>query len=177
MILIKFEKCQDIKQYAKDHNDEIVLKTKKFIIFHLCRNANYGSNGCLSSTCKSSYGKYIVNLESYLGAMLQQKSNKQEAYCEACNDCAATANADDAANDGRCCCCSTTNVNCNTCYGQCQNIANLEDYGYADAAKYYKCEKVDKNKNMNLVYYAGAMCSNSGSRIKVGLFTDESCEN
>jgi hypothetical protein len=44
-------------------------------------------------------------------------------------------------------------------------------------AEYYKCEKVYENDNKNLVYYAGAMCSNSGTRIKVGRFTDEYCEN
>lgn len=174
---IKFEKCQDIKQYAEDHNDETVLETKKFVIFRLCPNASDGSNGCSSSTCKSSYGEYIVDLESYMGAMLQQKSDEQEAYCEACNDCAAAADAEDAADDGRRRRRLTTDVDCDTCYSQCQNIANLEDYGYADAAEYYKCEKVYENENKNLVYYAGAMCSNSGSRIKVGLFTDESCEN
>jgi hypothetical protein len=80
---IKFEKCQDIKQYNEDHNDETVLETKKFVIFRLCPNASDGSNGCSSSTCKSGYGEYIVDLETYLGNMLQQKSDEQDAYCEA----------------------------------------------------------------------------------------------
>ena len=129
----------------------MVLETKKFVIFRLCPNASDGSNGCSSSTCKSGYGEYIVDLETYLGNMLQQKSDEQDAYCEACNDCAA-ADAEDAVDDGGRRRRLTSNVDCNTCYGQCQKIANLEDYGYADAAKYYKCEKVYENEHKNLVY-------------------------
>jgi hypothetical protein len=214
---IKFEKCQYIKQYATSDNgnnnnndqssSETVLETKKFVIFRLCPNSSSSSgsdsssssttttNSCTSSNCKSNYGEYVIDLETYLEATLQIKSDEQEAYCEACQYCdtgddaaAAEEDADeDDANRQRRILHEhrprrhlrqlTSSVDCSTCYDQCQNIANMGDYGYADASEYYKCEKVYENENKNLVYYAGAMCSNSGSRIKVGLFTDAYCEN
>ena len=192
---IKFEKCQYIKQYATDSDDrssssETVLETKKFVIFRLCLSSSSSSsttttsttNSCTSSNCKSNYGEYVIDLETYLEATLQIKSEEQEAYCEACQYC--DAGNDDAEDEEdaddrrrRLRRLTSSSVDCSTCYDQCQNIANMGDYGYADASEYYKCEKVYENENKNLVYYAGAMCSNSGSRIKVGLFTDADCEN
>jgi hypothetical protein len=207
---IKFEKCQYIKQYATDSDDrsssssETVLETKKFVIFRLCPSSSSSSSSgsssstttttttsCTSSNCKSNYGEYVIDLETYLEATLQIKSDEQEAYCEACQYC--DAGNDDAAAEGvdavdeedaddrrrrrQRQLTSSSSVDCSTCYDQCQNIANMGDYGYADASEYYKCEKVYENENKNLVYYAGAMCSNSGTRIKVGLFTDANCEN
>ena len=53
----------------------------------------------------------------------------------------------------------------------------MEANGYADASEYVQCAKVYENENKNIVYYAGAVCTNYGTRIKVGLFTDEYCSN
>ena len=44
-----------------------------------------------------------------------------------------------------------------------------------DAAEYINFGMVYENENTGMVYYAGAVCANSGTRIKVGLFTDEYC--
>lgn len=166
---IKFEKCQHIKQYAEERNEDIdsVLETKGFVIFRLCPDSS-------CSSCNYNYGEYIVDMETYLESTLQHKEEEQEQYCQACEECANQANDDAAANDanggGR-----KLSVNCNTCYNQCQNIENMEENGYVDAAEYIKCGKVYENENTGVVYYAGAICANDGARIKVGLFTDEQC--
>jgi hypothetical protein len=172
---IKFEKCLYIKQYDEDHNDETVLATQKLVVFRLC----YDSGGmCSSSGCKTNYGEYVIDMDTYLEATLQHKKNEQDDYCEACQSCATDAAADGGGRDRRRSRRrrATTTVDCDTCYSQCQNIDSMEEYGYVDAAEYYKCEKVYKNDNTGVVYYAGAMCDKSGTRIKVGLFTDEYCE-
>ena len=172
---IKFEKCQYIKQYADEQDEDIdnVLETRRFVIFRLCPD-----NSC-SSGSNYNYGEYIVDMETYLESTLQHKEEEQEAMCEACGECANDdAAADDAvanddANGGRKR--KLVDVNCNSCYAQRQNIDNMEENGYVDAAEYINCEKVYENENSGLVYYAGAICTNSGSRIKVGLFTDQYC--
>ena len=170
---IKFEKCLYIKQYDEDHNDETVLATQKLVVFRLC----YDNGGmCSSSGCKTNYGEYVIDMDTYLEATLQHKKNEQDDYCEACQSCATDAAADGGGRDRRRGRRRATTVDCDTCYSQCQNIDNMEEYGYVDASEYYKCEKVYKNDNTGVVYYAGAMCANSGARIKVGLFTDEYCE-
>ena len=51
----------------------------------------------------------------------------------------------------------------------------MEENGYVDASQYLNCEKIYENENSGKVYYAGPVCSHSGGRIKVGLFTDASC--
>lgn len=172
---IKFEKCQYIKQFADERNEDTntVLETKRFVIFRLCPD-----DDC--SSCDYNYGEYIVDMETYLESTLQHKEEEQEQYCEACEECGnddGAQDADDANNNnnngGRNR--NLIDVNCNSCYAQCQNIENMEDNGYADAAEYVNCEKVYENENTGVSYYAGAICANYGTRIKVGLFTDEDC--
>ena len=192
---IKFEKCQYIKQYKyndeNQNDDEIdtVLEMKHFVIFKLCPNNNCGYDSCSNSN----YGEYMIDMDTYLEATLKHMEEEQEMYCQACEECgmydddgdddAAAANnvADDAAANnyddanGR----RTRNLgykpDCSTCYTECQNIENMEENGYVDAAEYLNCEKVYENENKGLVYYAGPICSNNGERIKVGLFIDEEC--
>mmetsp|Transcript_8319 Transcript_8319/g.18642 ORF Transcript_8319/g.18642 Transcript_8319/m.18642 type:complete len:432 (+) Transcript_8319:85-1380(+) len=172
---IKFEKCQYIKQYADERNENIdsVLETKRFVIFRLCPN-----NSCGSSSCNYNYGEYLVDMETYLESTLQHKQEEQENYCQACEECAEEADDDANANDDggrRAFRRKLYNVDCSSCYAQCQNIENMEDNGYADASEYVTCAKVYENENTGVVYYAGALCANYGTRIKVGLFTDEYC--
>lgn len=184
---LKFEKCQYIKQYAEEYNANVdtVLETKHFVIFRLCPD-----NECTSTSCSENYGEYIVDMETYLESTLKHMQEEQEMYCQACEECAvegeeaANDDADDAArrlfgtssssSSGRRN--LSVNVNCSTCYNECQNIENMEDNGYVDAAEYLTCEKVYENQNNGFSYYAGPTCDKYGTRIKVGLFTDENCE-
>ncbi|KAL7472949.1 hypothetical protein ACHAXS_013334 [Conticribra weissflogii] len=186
---IKFEKCQLVKQYAgvngnnnnnnnKNNNngEDSILATKRFVIFRLCPE-----NSC--SSCNYNYGEYIVDMETYLESTLRFKEEQQEQYCQACEECAAGQDAaaadgndgDDAqARRGRRRL-AYGSVNCNTCYDECKNIENMEVNGYVDASEYINCQKVYENENTGKVYYAGAMCSSSGARIKIALFADEQC--
>lgn len=140
-----------------------MLETKRFVIFRLCPN-----HSC--ADCSEGYGEYIIDLESYLESTVQHKQEELENYCQSCEEtCAA---ADDAVNNY-----NRKLTECDSCYRKCQNIENMEANGYADASEYTRCGEVYENENTGVAYYAGAVCTNSGSRIKVGLFTDENCEN
>ena len=168
---IKFEKCLYIKQYDEEHNDQTVLETQKLVMFRLC--PDNGGGTCSSSSCSSNYGEYIIDMDTYLESTLQHKKDEQDAYCEACQSCPAEKDADERRNRRR----TTTAVDCATCYSHCKNVKNMEEHGYVDAAEYHRCRRVHKNPKSGLVYYAGAMCDKSGTRIKVGLFTDKRCDN
>jgi hypothetical protein len=180
---LKFEKCQFVKQYAyaggnnnnknNNNNGGDILTTKHFVVFRLCPD-----HGCES--CNYKYGEYIIDLESYLEATLQYKSQVQENYCQSCNQCieaAANGNADGGRN-------LEDNVDCSgidtsTCYTECQNIENMEANGYVDASEYTGCVKLNSYDANGNNYYAGPVCGSSGtsgtSRIKIGVFTDEAC--
>ena len=176
---IKFEKCQFVKQYPEEGaNDEegSFLQTSRFVIFRLCPDSSCGS-------CNYNYGEYIVSLEEYLEATLDYKQELQEQYCETCNECYENQNNNN--NGGRrldqnenawmC-----QNIDTSTCYAECQNIENMEENGYVDASEFVECQKLDYEGDYDqygevIEYYAGPMCTNSGTRITIGVFTDEEC--
>jgi hypothetical protein len=177
---IKFEKCQFVKQYdaeegGGEENDSI-LTTKRFVIFRLCPDSSCGS-------CNYNYGEYIVDMETYLESTIQYKQEVQEQYCETCNECyEKAAEAEEQAAPGAAAAVDDEawkcyNVDTSTCYSECQNIENMEENGYMDASEFIGCEKLDYEDNYGNEYYAGAMCAGSGSRIKIGIFTDEECSN
>jgi len=175
---IKFEKCQFVKQYDAEEDggeeNDSILSTKRFVIFRLCPNTSCGS-------CNYNYGEYIVDMETYLESTLEYKQEVQEQYCETCDQCIeaaanaaeAEANGEEAEEDEDAWKC--TNVNTSSCYAECQNIENMEENGYVDASEYIGCEKLDYEDNYGNEYYAGAMCASSGTRIKIGIFSDEEC--
>ena len=170
---LRFEKCSTVKQYNTYNNyqeSDTVLASQRFVIFRLCPNHSCGS-------CDEKYGEYLIDMENYLTYMLAYKYEKQTEYCTACEKCytqAAQGNndmgaADDAEDDG------CGNFDLNSCYKECINIDNMESNGYVDAADYVGCTKVYENNNKGLAYWARATCYGNGSRIKIGLFTDEEC--
>jgi len=175
---IKFEKCQFVKQYDAEEDgggedNDSILTTKRFVIFRLCPDTS-------CSSCNYNYGEYIVDMDTYLEATLGYKQEVQENYCDTCNECyekaAEQAENDDAAENDE-----EDNNQCanydGSCYSECQNIENMEENGYMDASEFTECQQLDYEDNYGNVYYAGAMCASSGTRIKIGIFTDEECSN
>jgi len=176
---IKFEKCQFVKQYDAEEggggeDNDSILSTKRFVIFRLCPDSS-------CSSCNYNYGEYLIDMETYLEATLEFKNEQQENYCETCNQCVEWAaeeaenddqNGDEEENDEAWKC---QNINTNSCYEECQNIENMEENGYMDASEFVECQQLDYEDNYGNVFYAGAMCASSGTRIKIGIFTDEEC--
>jgi len=194
---VKFEMCQFVKAFsdelAEEADSETVLDTERFVIFRLCPNHVCG-------TCNYNYGEYLVSLDEYLQATVAYFQDQQEEMCQACDQCqnqaddgAGAADAggddkaaeeaaygDDAAGDdggkgegrGR----QLYSVDCSTCYDECQKIANMQENGYIDATEFLQCQMIydpqDDNKG---ALYAGPICASSGSKIKIGVFTDANC--
>lgn len=177
---LKFEKCQFVKQYddeaAEDEDMGTVLATKRFIIFRLCPNG-----AC--STCNYGFGEYIVDMDTYLESTVEYMQEQQEDYCQACDECGQDEEEEEEEEEGdededrrrklsrR----RKLAVDCDTCYDECQNIENMEENGYLDASEYTECQNIYEDEDTGVVYYAGAMCASSGTKIKIGLFTDEYC--
>mmetsp|Transcript_38097 Transcript_38097/g.74631 ORF Transcript_38097/g.74631 Transcript_38097/m.74631 type:complete len:402 (+) Transcript_38097:79-1284(+) len=160
---IVFEKCQFVKFYnvGEDNGDEEgdVLSTNKFVIFKLCN-----SNNC-SSGCKSDYAEYVVDMETYVAALIEMK---QESVENTCNTCQENCQVDD----------DTPNysVKCQSCMDRCDRYDALEENGYGDASQYTACAAVGNDDDAD-AYYTGAYCSDDGSQISIGVFTDEYCSN
>lgn len=178
---VKFQKCQFVKSYddelAADEETETVLATKRFIVFRLCPD-----NTC--SSCSSNYGEYLVDLETYLQATIDYQQDLQQGMCDACqNVCGDYNNGnyqydDDGGNNNQNerKLANYYDVDCDSCYEECLKIENMEENGYVDATDFMECQMIyDPEDDDKQALYAGPMCASSGSKIKIGVFTDENC--
>jgi len=80
---LKFMKCQFVKAYdddlAQEEDIDTVLGTKRFVIFRLCPEGSCNS-------CNAGYGEYLAPMDDYLEAVVEYRTEEQEAYCEACEE-------------------------------------------------------------------------------------------
>lgn len=175
---LKFEQCQFVKTYsdelAEEEEMDTVLQTQRFVIFRLCPN-----NYC--SSCNSNYGEYVIDLQEYLESTVQYQQELQEEMCQACEEYYEQMqqeqeegeqedNGDERRNR------RLVDVDYDTCYEECQKIENMEENGYVDAVNYLECQQIyDPEDDGKSALYAGPICSSNGSKIKIGVFTDEEC--
>ena len=197
---VKFEQCQFVKTYsaelAADDKSTTVFETERFVLFRLCPN-----NDC--STCAYNYGEYLVDLDSYLQSTTEYFQAYEEAKCEACDaacavDEEAAAEGEEAAAEGEEAAAEGEDaaaddgarrrrklgknkfyniaVDCTVCVDECDKFENMEANNVYDATNYLECTMIydpeDDNKG---ALYAGPICASSGSKIKIGVFTDEDC--
>jgi hypothetical protein len=168
---VKFQQCQFVKSYddelAQDEDANTVLATKRFVMFRLCPDTD-------CATCNYNYGEYLVDLETYLQSTVEYFQNYQEGMCNACGNCAADDNGGRRLNNNN----NNVayNVDCSTCYDECQKIENMENNGYVDATEFLECQMIyDPEDDNRAPLYAGPICASSGTKIKIGVFTDENC--
>jgi len=185
---VVFEKCQFVKAYSDDlaaENSGTVLATQRFVIFKLCPvNAD---------SCSYNYGEYLVDMDSFLQYTVEYKQEEQEMMCEMCDencqayyDDAAEAEEEEEDEDededdrrrklaARARFSRKLDVDCDTCVESCEKIANMEDNNYVDATYFINCQQLVEEGDDQQALYAGPMCGSQGSKIKIGVFTDEDC--
>ena len=182
---LKFEQCQFVKAYDDNlagEDSDTILATRRFVIFRLCPTGYCDS-------CSYNFGEYIVDLEEYLEATVDYQKELQEEMCDACQECGnwqdddgeeaeeeeeeAEEEEEEDDEDRRK---RRLDVDCDSCYDECMKIENMEDNGYVDATNFLECQLVyDPDDDGNSGLYAGPMCASNGSKIKIGLFTDDEC--
>lgn len=171
---VKFEQCQFVKTFDEEvaAEGETILATKRFVLFRLCPNSSCGS-------CNYNYGEYLIDLDTYLEATVGYFQNYQEEMCNACNECYNNQNQDgDANGDNANRKLQQYNVNCDSCYNECQKIANMEENGYIDATTFLECTMIYAPEDDSVqALYAGPICAGNGQKIKIGVFEDDQCLN
>lgn len=182
---VKFQQCQFVKTYndelAENEESSTVLQTQRFVIFRLCPD-----NDC--SSCQYNYGEYVIDLETYLEQTIQYEQELQEEMCEACEEYYENqgqqqeegeeeqAEEGDEEDGGRKRRRKLVDVDYDSCYEECQKIENMEENGYVDAVNFLECQQIyDPEDDGASELYAGPICSSSGSKIKIGVFLDEEC--
>merc|ERR1739848_916436 len=177
---LKFQKCQFVKAYddelAEDEDAETVLATKHFVVFRLCP-----SNSC--DSCNYGYGEYLVDMEEYLEATIEYAKDKQEEICYQCEEeCDVYYENQNQGNgeeegenkqgaDGH----RLSSSDCRDCIDTCEKIENMEENGYIDATDFVECQEIQDEGDDGKALYAGAMCASNGSKIKIGVFSDDEC--
>eukprot|EP00522_Entomoneis_paludosa_P010215 CAMPEP_0172439472 /NCGR_PEP_ID=MMETSP1065-20121228/452_1 /TAXON_ID=265537 /ORGANISM="Amphiprora paludosa, Strain CCMP125" /LENGTH=410 /DNA_ID=CAMNT_0013188159 /DNA_START=279 /DNA_END=1511 /DNA_ORIENTATION=- len=178
---VKFEKCQFVKSYndelAEDEDAGTVLGTTRFAIFRLCPG-----NAC--DSCNENYGEYLLDLETYLELSTEYYTEYQNEQCETCNQFCEDEQYeynqqqnnqerrlnDDAEQ-------KPDDLDCYKCVEECAKIENMEENGFVDATEFLACEKIyDDGDNGGLAYYAAPVCAQEGSKIKIGVFSDQYCQ-
>jgi hypothetical protein len=130
---IRFDKCQNVKYYsddlAADEDATSPLAIKPLVAFRICP-----STECQTCSSSQNYGKYVVDLESYLAFTVE---NQRASFEEMCNNCAEL--------------CNDAGEYCNGCGKLCYQYANLNAAGLVDASDYIECQELempdDENEN------------------------------
>lgn len=176
---LKFEQCQFVKTYddelADDEDATTVLATQRFVIFRLCPEG-------YCSSCNYNYGEYVIDLETYLQSTVEYQQELQEEMCNTCDEyCQVDEEEEQDADeeeedDGGRRLRKLASVDCDTCYEECQKIENMEENGYVDATNFLECQMIyDPEDDGRDALYAGPICASYGTKIKIGVFTDEEC--
>jgi len=155
---LRFDKCQYVKMYdeeiAQDEDIEGVLAIKHFAVFSLCP-----SDTCESSSCDANFGQYVAELEEYLELTVQEQEQAFEEMCDNCNER-----------------CNDEGDYCSGCGKLCYRYENLNDEGFIDAAEYIECQALEMDADDDgSQLYIGPRCSADGTRVLIGLFSDEDC--
>lgn len=183
---LKFQGCHHIAQYNADAEgeDDVRIVTKRLIRFRLCP-AEYCS-GTSGGGCRSGYGDYIVDMDTFTGSYLENKAEQEEANCESYKyyNC----NCDNADDEEACVDSCFAKAGMSECYDEVD--ANGDVVEKFDPMDYYQCAQFEFPEQDNgnyyrkledveedVEYFMGAYCSDEGSKVVLGLFTDEDCTN
>jgi len=120
-------------------------------------------------------------MEEYLEATIEYAQDKQEEKCDQCEeDCdgyygnqnqgGEEQEQENNEADRR-----RLSSNCSECVDTCDKIDNMEENGYIDATDFVQCQAIQDEGDDGQALYAGAMCASNGSKIKIGVFSDEEC--
>ena len=143
---IWFQTCKVDKGYKLF--DETRSKDGQFVVYRINR-ISYDLNNGLAE-------EYVLPLEEYLSALIPRQ---QEKIRNGCLDCGYT------------CHFRPQSDECSYCSETCSYIKKMKSNGYVDATDFSTCKLIDKSGHL----YAGPMCSNSGSEIRIGVFEDPQC--
>ncbi|GKZ00328.1 hypothetical protein MPSEU_000985700 [Mayamaea pseudoterrestris] len=200
----QFVKAYD-DDLAQDEDSSTVLATKRFVIFRLCPdscsscNYNYGEYLIDLDTYLQTTVEYYQNQQEAMckaceecagddaaaaqeaGDDAQQQDQQQEEQQQEDGQEDQQDGEGDNQDGGR----RRRKLgeqqyygtlDCSTCYDECQKINNMEANGYLDATKFLECEMIyDPEDDGKAGLYAGPMCASSGTKVKIGVFTDENC--
>ena len=164
---VKFQGCHHIQQWNNNADDgsDVRIMTKRLARFRLCPSDDCSSDKSVG--CRSKYGDYIVDMDTFLQAYMSTIADEREEQCgyaqETCNNQCGGDNA-----DGNCW------SSCYQAYSEydCQNYGQNQGF---QAQQYTTCQQYQFNNYDQSVYYIGPYCADQGGAIRLGVFSDDTC--
>lgn len=187
---IKFVGCHHISQWNPDADgeDDVRIETKRLALFRLCPASSCSTNALKG--CSSGYGDYIVDMDEFLAAYIENKEEVEEYNCEyaaenSCN-CDDGDDKDDGFDADACEQNCYSNLGMDYCIEKKYYDAYGEQYEKFDASEYTECAQYEGANNnrrrldggddaAEVEYFVGAYCGNDGATINLGMFTDDAC--
>jgi len=184
---LKFQGCYHTQQWNEDADDEEDLRitTQRLVRFRLCPTDTCSMES--AAGCSSGYGDYVISMAEYLESYFEAVEQDQEYNCEYelnYGDCAACGDADDE---------ETCQYDCYMAKGMeycvdnnpyADDEAEEEENQFENMREFAECQELEIQDNDNrrrldeeeeIEYFVGAYCSESGSSIHLGVFTDDTC--
>mmetsp|Transcript_27178 Transcript_27178/g.64540 ORF Transcript_27178/g.64540 Transcript_27178/m.64540 type:complete len:386 (+) Transcript_27178:16-1173(+) len=182
---LKFQGCYHTEQWNEeaDGDEDLRISTQRLVRFRLCPSDTCSMES--AAGCKEGYGDYIISMEEYLEAYFEAVEQDQEYNCEyekEYGDCNCQ-NADDEEICEYDCFMGKGMEYCvdNNPYAEEGQEEEEEEMELREYAECRNLEVQDNNNNRRKLeqdeveYFVGAYCSESGSAIHLGVFTDDTC--
>ena len=188
---IKFQGCHHVSQWndEADGEEDVRIQTKRLIRFRRCpTDSCSGSSG---SGCTSSYGDYVIDMNTFLEAYYDAVQDYNQFKCEYIQNYECDCEDDDGKGD---------DFDRDICEYECYVANGVEDICAErnpynddeqeeerfDLAEYVECQAANFENNNNnrrldnaqeeeIEYFVGPYCAQQGGAIFLGLFTDETC--
>jgi len=182
---LKFQGCHHVTQWNEeaDGEDDVRLQTKRLVRFRLCPIDDCAAES--GGGCNSGYGDYIIDMNTFIEAYMENKNDVEEYTCEYTKDNVCDCeDSDDKGDDfdrDQC------EYNCYADNGLDYCIEEEDDDAVdeLDVEEYMECANFDvpedengrrlEEDNQEDEYYLGPYCAEQGGKIYLGMFTDDTC--
>lgn len=185
---IKFQGCHHISQWNEeaDGEEDVRVATKRLVRFRLCPSDVCSSDS--GAGCSSGYGDYIIDMNTFIDAYIQNKQATEEYNCEYTmqNTCDCE-DGDDKGDDFNAEYCEYDcymNLGMDYCVDRNPYVDDEQDQEKFEVEEYMECKNWEpKNDNRRRLeeeeaqYFLGPYCADQGGKIYLGMFTDEECTN
>jgi len=175
---IKFQGCNHVSQWndAAEGTNDVRIQEKRLIRFRLCPTKSCSANS--AAGCSSSYGDYIIDMNTFLNSYYQAVEHYNQYRCQA------TLQKCDCQNED-------VDFDVEACESQCYATYGMSDIcdsqdsskGTTFLANYVGCAQLrleqaegqEQNGQQQTKYFIGPYCAEQGGSIYLGLFTDDTC--
>lgn len=183
---IKFQGCHHVTQWnaEADGEEDVRIATKRLIRFRLCPSGSCDSDS--AGGCNSGYGDYIVDMDTYLAAYVENKQAMEEYNCEYLEANVCGCDDDDGKDDGfdqeQCLSDCYYANNADYCVEEEQDDNANEPFELAD---WVVCAQFDAPNDdggrrrldgaEEVQYFIGPYCADQGGDVLLGVFFDDTC--